>query len=1106
MPSSTHDFTYTALEQLLLFHTLSSAHPIQSSTFVHVSNTLLKHPAVRADDTFDRGRLSPEALRERFTWLLREFNKTGDLGSIRTMATEMYDEYKRGIVRDIREDERRFLAVKKEIKEIEEGKWDEKLLKEWGALNANKNVLKTAKAAVSRSPAPEKSLLIRSPRPEKEKPVKKDKKEQEKESEKEKRAKAAASLPLKVNELVHKRPPGPPPVRPDVIPHPVQQRPREDGIPLGREALSVGSMQGRLQQPPHSLDLGLQAITPSIPSAPVSAIRGEPAPTPSPHAPVPPTSHIRHSDAPTGIRAFAKAPVLTPNKPSLGHPASPSPTLTPTPLPPNHHPAPSISRVHQVSPHRQTSASPGPQHQFQPQHSPIRRQPLPTPIAIQPQQARWQQKILQPSQPPPPQISPTLPPIQPHYSPRPQSPHGQIPVSGHPYGPAHQSAPRTPVGAYFPHPQATQPGSPAFQHSHQQIVRSPVVPYQSSPYGVYQQPIHRSPAPPFAHVPPLQSGQSTPMQVSPRRHPPPPATDSPFTPVVTGYPPPNPGSPRQPGPEDISPISTPPSSPRPEKATLSPLKIVENPRPNKRPLEQSPHETNTPTKDKKPPAKRQRSSMKAQKPYDIPQDIPAVTTGLPTIPDSVPPGERSISPVGEVASPTPGRSRGKPLSTPKTAPPRIRPRGRGKGGATTPGRENASSESPKSTSPSLEKAQVSPSKPEEPSKATHSEPVSAVSTPATIKRRPGPIAKANLIIPPTGNAPSTPASPLKRKRAPTPAKPSVNGDVTDDDNLPTLEQMAEWQKSPKKVDLPRSQVKKQPPPKPTPISTTSGSSVSGASPAGLNAPPLVAVGQQPMVVATKKFTTLTAPLLANISGHRYANLFSAPVIESRAPGYRELIRRPQDLKSIKAAIRAGTLFVQSLDTNPSTAATPTRSTPPVFPSAPSISTPYLPTSSTATSITMPATTLNTPPKGIVNSLQLEKELFRMFANAVMYNKTNTEIVKETNIMAKDVEAMVTNFRGAEEVGTRKALAAKEKEGPQWGGRRTLFQREGTDDRTQGAARDREAGKDGEKGNTGEGGDEEDDGKSETVTTTEEPAHVPRKRGRPKRRKDDEATA
>ena len=57
------------------------------------------------------------------------------------------------------------------------------------------------------------------------------------------------------------------------------------------------------------------------------------------------------------------------------------------------------------------------------------------------------------------------------------------------------------------------------------------------------------------------------------------------------------------------------------------------------------------------------------------------------------------------------------------------------------------------------------------------------------------------------------------------------------------------------------------------------------------------VGQQEQVIATKKFQQLSAPLLHNISAHRFANLFMAPVGERVAPGYSRLVFRPMDLKS-----------------------------------------------------------------------------------------------------------------------------------------------------------------------------------------------------------------
>lgn len=194
----------------------------------------------------------------------------------------------------------------------------------------------------------------------------------------------------------------------------------------------------------------------------------------------------------------------------------------------------------------------------------------------------------------------------------------------------------------------------------------------------------------------------------------------------------------------------------------------------------------------------------------------------------------------------------------------------------------------------------------------------------------------------------------------------------------------------------------------------------------------VPVGQQPLVVATKKFLQLSAPLLGDISSHKFANLFSTAVNERMAPGYRNLVFRPQDLKSIakpsseqfmsmisnfpatgiKAAVKSGTAAITNTSTG-TPAMTPTTEP---FAAA-------TPPASSSTFATLPATTLNTPPKGIVNSVQLEKELFRMFANAIMYNKSTTEIAKETVMMARDVEGMVDNFRTAEEAGMKKALGA-----------------------------------------------------------------------------------
>ena len=92
-----------------------------------------------------------------------------------------------------------------------------------------------------------------------------------------------------------------------------------------------------------------------------------------------------------------------------------------------------------------------------------------------------------------------------------------------------------------------------------------------------------------------------------------------------------------------------------------------------------------------------------------------------------------------------------------------------------------------------------------------------------------------------------------------------------------------------------------------------------------------------------------------ITSHKLAGMFARPITEKEAPGYKNLIYRPQDLKSIKGAITAGNRALTAADI------------------------------SGENNVTVPPNPDVTPPKGIVNSAQLEKELMRMFANAVMFN-------------------------------------------------------------------------------------------------------------------------
>jgi hypothetical protein len=166
------------------------------------------------------------------------------------------------------------------------------------------------------------------------------------------------------------------------------------------------------------------------------------------------------------------------------------------------------------------------------------------------------------------------------------------------------------------------------------------------------------------------------------------------------------------------------------------------------------------------------------------------------------------------------------------------------------------------------------------------------------------------------------------------------------------------------------------------------------------------------VLWTRAFPKISASALESISGHRNASTFAAPVKERDAPGYKTLILRPQDLKSIRTAITAGHRAATAAapeDTNPN-----------------------------ASSVWLPISEDLIPPKGIINYAQLEKELMRMFANAVMFNADPDRgfgrkwqgigkgkgdlvgyeidedgVVKDTRAMFADVEKVVGSLRSAE---------------------------------------------------------------------------------------------
>lgn len=169
------------------------------------------------------------------------------------------------------------------------------------------------------------------------------------------------------------------------------------------------------------------------------------------------------------------------------------------------------------------------------------------------------------------------------------------------------------------------------------------------------------------------------------------------------------------------------------------------------------------------------------------------------------------------------------------------------------------------------------------------------------------------------------------------------------------------------------------------------------------------------VLWTRAFHKISMTALDQIIGHRYANMFANPIKPRLAPGYYDIILRPQDLKGIQKAITAGS----------KAAAATVATMPDVDANSPAV---WLPISIDLV-----------PPRGIINIAQLERELIHMFANAIMYNpdpqrglgpsflrsyQSNSEegedlrgyefdengVVKETRNMFAEVEKLLGDLR------------------------------------------------------------------------------------------------
>ncbi|KAF8558755.1 Bromodomain-containing protein [Imleria badia] len=114
--------------------------------------------------------------------------------------------------------------------------------------------------------------------------------------------------------------------------------------------------------------------------------------------------------------------------------------------------------------------------------------------------------------------------------------------------------------------------------------------------------------------------------------------------------------------------------------------------------------------------------------------------------------------------------------------------------------------------------------------------------------------------------------------------------------------------------------------------------------------------QTPPPVPNKRFQAVIGMLHSQISQHRNGNIFHNPIKNSEAPDYHDIIKRPMDLKTIKARVKDGV---------------------------------------------------------ISNSLEFQRDVYLMFANAMMYNRPTSDIYRMAEEMMAESEEHINTFRQTE---------------------------------------------------------------------------------------------
>ncbi|KAL2755451.1 hypothetical protein ACRALDRAFT_1071266 [Sodiomyces alcalophilus JCM 7366] len=1000
---------YLPIESYLLFRIVAT-HGVDSAGFAAASRELTNNEHIKLEPTYDPTRLTPDALRELFIYHIREeyADLTCPAGrplppqlppiphrelildnfhKVVALVDKLWEKYVTGLLASVRDDERRYFELQAEIEQLEEEERQEQQAKAQEARQraepkaANQKQVSLANGVSSTEPG---------------------------------RPPAQGQTPVK--SAVQPTQPAsqpPPPTRarpsPPQIPNSAQRQPPTQSQP-------ASSHEHAPRATPHP-----GSTTTAVPAAP---LREEPptvavptsatAPAPPPGRPSPKTAHQTIPETqpgPTSIQGppataapathatqGVPAPVsVRPQHPHLTPATASSPVLQP----PIGAGQPPPRGLQSASPVPMPAVSPRPDASGRP------KSPGPTPSAPTPTTLKWEK----PYQPPAP--------IHAQTQARP-APLGQVTTTIHPTTSAPATPqPQHPSSQWYSRPTGQHPSQPQL-HPEQQTRPHPStqVPQGQGPLSQSQQTVLAPPQPPSQLAAPAQSSHTAkgapdraaiqPPQVRPASTPPIPR------PAVATAPLPARQPQLQSQPSN-GPTSTPSAQPRPIAAapptapptpTPAPQGQAALPQPHlQRPQHQTPaltpqyaqqkysHQQFTPsplaaqtTQQALGHSQRADAPRRPSSPYlnqpprpALPprlashlvrssspsQDANAVST--PQTPASAPSPSFVLTGSGTrwAANSTPSTPR-PPAQGADVPSPAFEPLSPVQVPAKPPAPSQTQSRkkaSPKKVSPKKEEAQRKEAKPP----ARRGRPPRSAqkdAAPTETPSRAAPATRRRSVVSPLDELSMddhllTPR--IKDEVVATPRRSEeTGGDTTADESI-TSRRTRAMTATPMKSRMSQKRKRQS--------SSADLLAPSPPPPARLQQPPSKSQPQpQPQaaskpthVLWTRQFGRISSSALDQISSHRCANQFANPIRERDAPGYKSLILQPQDIKSIRAAMthgnRAATEAAKNLEGGD--------------PGTPTV---WLPMSDELL-----------PPKSIINSEQLERELVHMFSNAIMYN-------------------------------------------------------------------------------------------------------------------------